>query len=107
VLDSQQLVCNPNLGEALIQVEVFDSAKQPVPGVEVVVNWDGGENHFFTGFKPEISPGYTDFTMTPGVVYTLRLAEGGQIIPGLTPAECESPGGDRYWGAWKLIFVQP
>jgi hypothetical protein len=41
------------------------------------------------------------------VVYTLRLADGGQIIPGLTPTECESPSGDRYWGAWKLVFVQP
>jgi hypothetical protein len=107
VLDTQELVCNPNLEQALIQVEVFDSANQPVPGVEVVVNWDGGENHFFTGFKPEISLGYTDFAMTPGVVYTLRLADGGQIIPGLTPTECESPSGDRYWGAWKLVFVQP
>lgn len=107
VLERQQLVCNPNLGEALIQVEVYDSAEQPVPGVEVIVTWDSGENHFFTGFKPEISLGYADFSMTPGVVYTLRLAEGGEIIPGLTPTECESPNGDRYWGAWKLVFVQP
>ncbi len=107
VLERQQLVCNPELEEALIQVEVFDSAGQPVPGVEVIVTWDSGENHFFTGFKPEISLGYADFSMTPGVVYTLRLAEGGQIIPGLTPGECESPGGERYWGAWKLTFVQP
>ena len=107
VLERQQLVCNPNLAEALIQVEVFDAAEQPVPGVEVIVTWDSGENHFFTGFKPEISLGYADFSMTPGVVYTLRLAEGGQIIPGLTPTECESPDGERYWGAWKLTFVQP
>ncbi len=107
VLDRQQLVCNPNLGESLIQVEVFDSAGQPVPGVEVVINWDGGENHFFTGFKPEISLGYADFVMTPGVVYTLRLADGGQIIPGLTPSECEGSGNTRYWGSWRLIFVQP
>lgn len=107
VLDRQQLVCDPNLGESLIQVEVFDSAGQSVPGVEVVVNWDGGENHFFTGFKPEISLGYADFAMTPGVVYTLRLADGGQIIPGLTPSECEGSGSTRYWGSWRLIFVQP
>jgi hypothetical protein len=115
VLDRQELVCDPNLAQtleqalekALIQVQVYDSAGQPVPGVEAIINWEGGENHFFTGLKPEINPGYSDFAMQPEVVYTLRLAEGGQIIPGLTPAECERSNGERYWGAWRLVFVQP
>jgi hypothetical protein len=111
VLDRQELVCDPDLVQpldlALVQVQVYDSAGKPVPGVESVINWDGGENHFYTGLKPEINPGYADFAMQPGVIYSLRLAEGGQIIPGLTPAECERTGGVRYWGAWRLVFVQP
>ena len=45
--------------------------------------------------------------MTPGVVYTLRLAEGGQIIPNLSASECEAADGNRYWGSWLLIFEQP
>lgn len=106
VLDSQELVCNPNIDPPLIQVETYDAADQPVPGVEVVVNWDGGEEHFFTGIKTEISPGYADFSMTPGTSYVLRLAEGGQPI-NLSASECESPNGARYWGSWKLVFVQP
>lgn len=111
VLDRQELVCDPDLIQplelALVQVQVYDSAGKPVPGVESVINWEGGENHFYTGLKPEINPGYADFAMQPGVIYSLRLAEGGQIIPGLTPAECERTGGLRYWGAWRLVFVQP
>lgn len=107
VLDRQQLLCDPDLIQALIQVQVYDAAGQPVPGVEAVITWEGGENHFFTGVKPEINPGYADFVMEPGVQYTLRLAEGGQIIPDLTPTECERTGGERYWGAWRLLFVQP
>jgi hypothetical protein len=115
VLDRQELVCDPQLAQtleqnqeqALIQVQVYDSAGQPVPGVEAIINWDGGENHFFTGLKPEINPGYSDYAMLPGVIYTLRLAEGGQIIPDLTPGECERSNGERYWGAWRLVFVQP
>ena len=107
VLDRQELVCNPDLPQGLLQVQVYDAAGQPVPGVEAVLNWEGGENRFFTGLKPEINPGYADYQMTPGVVYTLRLAEGGQIIPNLTPAECERSGGERYWGALRLLFLQP
>lgn len=107
VLLSRDLVCDPNLEEALIQVLAHDAADQPVPGVEVVVNWEGGENHFFTGLIPELGLGYADFSMTAGTTYTLRLAEGGEPITGLTPSECESGGGKRYWGSWRLIFSQP
>jgi hypothetical protein len=107
VLDRQELVCNTELTQALLQVQVYDSAGQPVPGVEAILSWEGGENRFFTGLKPEINPGYADYQMTPGVVYTLRLAEGGQIIPDLTPAECEGTGSKRYWGALRLVFLQP
>ena len=107
VLESRELVCNPNLGESLIQILALDAADQPVPGVEVVITWESGEDHFFTGLKPELGLGYADFNMTAGTTYTLRLAEGGQPIPGLTPSECESEEGNRYWGAWLLIFSQP
>jgi hypothetical protein len=106
-LKSEELSCKPDQGAPLMIVQTNDAAGQGVPSVEVVVAWEGGENHFFTGLKPELGLGYADFTMTPGVVYTLRLAEGGQVIPNLTPAECEGQDGGRYWGSWLLVFTQP
>jgi len=107
ILESEELSCDPALVTPLIIVQAYDAAGQGVRGVEAVVNWEGGESHFFTGLKPELGIGYADFTMTPGVVYTLRLAEGGQTIPNLTPKECEAEGGERYWGSWLLVFAQP
>jgi hypothetical protein len=107
VLDKRETICDQNLGEAQIQVETFDDQGQPVPGVEIVVTWEGGEEHFYTGLKPELGMGYADFTLTPGVSYNLRLAEGGQPITDLTAPECALSGGERYWGAWRLTFVQP
>lgn len=107
VLKSEELVCNPALGQSLIQVQAYDAAGQGVPAVEVVVTWEGGENHFFTGLKPEFGPGYADFSLTPGITYTLRLAQGGQPIPNLSAPECQSQSGERYWGTWLLTFVQP
>jgi hypothetical protein len=107
VLQNQQLVCDSSLTQPYIQVDVLDAAGQPVPGVEIVVRWDNGEEHFFTGLKPEMGLGYADFTMTPGVTYTLQLVLGSQPVNGLTPTECEAPGAGRIWGSWRLTFQQP
>ncbi|UCH59915.1 MAG: hypothetical protein JSV61_00145 [Anaerolineales bacterium] len=107
VLRNQEQLCDPNLEEPLIQVQTIDSAGQPVPAVEVIVNWETGEDHFFTGLKPELGLGYADFSMTPLTNYTLRLANGGQPISGLSAPECEAQGGERYWGTWLLVFEQP
>jgi len=104
LLQEQTLVCDPVQTASLIQVEVFDASGQEVPGVEVIVNWDGGEEHFFTGLKPELGLGYADFTMSTGITYVLRLADGGQSVPDLTPPECEGDAGTRYYGSWLLVF---
>lgn len=103
----QSVVCDPSIKQPLLQVEALDAAMQPVPGVEIIVITEQGEDHFFTGLKPEISLGYADFTMVPGQRYELRLAEGGDPIPDLAAQECETETGSRYWGSLKLIFIQP
>jgi hypothetical protein len=107
VLQETRLVCNNNQPEPLIQVEISDAAGQPVPSVELVVTWDGGEDHFYTGLQPELSIGYADFTMTPSVVYSIRVADGGQAVDALKAAECVSADNSRYWGSWFLTFAQP
>jgi hypothetical protein len=107
VLQDATQVCNPYLSAPRLEVEVRDSASQPVPSVELVVTWNGGEEHFFTGLKPELGLGYADFEMTMGTVYTLGLAEGSQPVENLTPVECAADDGSRYWGGWRLLFIQP
>ena len=107
VLQTTTLACNPNQSVPLIQVEILDAAGQPVPGIELVVTWDGGEDHFFTGLKSELGLGYADFVMTPDVVYTVQLVEGGEAGNDLSAAECLSEDGDRFWGSWMLKFIQP
>jgi hypothetical protein len=101
LIDSQQ-VCGQN-PQPLLQVQVNDAAGEPVAGVEFVVTWEGNHrDHFFTGFKPAVNPGYADFTMTPGVVYSLRLAAGGQPVNDLYAPGC--PGGTA--GGLLLTFAQ-
>lgn len=107
VLKDQTFICDTDLEGPLLIVLAESNSGQPLSGVEAIVNWEGGEDHFFTGLKPELGLGYADFAMTPGVIYSLRLADGGQPISDLTPAECETPRGERYWGAWQLLFTRP
>ncbi len=107
ILQDLAFICDPNLIAPLIQVLAFDAAGQPVPGVEVVITWDGGQETFFTGLKPDIGLGYADYEMTVDVLYTIRLTDGGEPVSGLTPVECEGEEGARFWGSWRVTFVQP
>jgi hypothetical protein len=108
VLESQELLCDPNQPTPLIQVLALDNAGQGLPGVEAVASWGANsESHFFTGLKSELGLGYADFEMTPGETYSLRLAKGGQPVPNLAPTECENSSGARQWGSWKFTFSQP
>jgi hypothetical protein len=106
ILKERQQVCDPSLPEALLQVQVTDAAGQPLPGVEIRVTWQGGEDFFFTGLKPELGVGYADFEMTEGNTYTAQLAAGSQIANDLTVPDCSQTGGANYWGGWLLVFSQ-
>lgn len=107
VLDNQILVCNPLIGEPQLQVFVSNAAGVGIPGVEVIVIWNGGEEHFFTGLKPDIDIGYADYVMQPEIAYTLQVADGGQLISNLSAPPCTTDDQDPYWGSWRLVFSHP
>lgn len=97
---NQQRVCLTDAPAPRIEVVTQDALLNPLPGVEVLVTWEGGADHFFTGFKPAHGPGYGDFTMSPDVSYTVALAEGSEAISGLRVEPCDN-GLD---GGWRLTF---
>lgn len=105
-IQSRKLICDPGQEKTLIQILVKDAAGNGVAGVSAFINWAGGQDLFTTGLKPELGRGYADFTMTPGLVYTLRLTESGQPLSGLKAEECETSRGVKYWGTWLLTFSQ-
>lgn len=107
ILLSNDKVCNPNLTDGLMQISVIDSHHHQMPGVEIIITWDGGEENFFTGFKPEIANGYADYMMQPSVSYTIRIAESGTPVPNLTAPTCTDSSGQTYTGGLHLAFQQP
>jgi len=106
-LAEQERVCDASLPGPLLQVIVLDAAGQPVPGVEVIVIWDEGQDHFFTGLKPELGLGYGDFLMEERVSYALQLGRGQETVTGLTAEDCVDEEGGFFPGSWRLVFVQP
>lgn len=105
-LIKQDIVCNPDLQSGLLQFTLIDSRRRQVAGIEITVTWAEGEDHFFTGFKPEIGNGYADFIMQAGTVYSVNVAEGGALVSSLFVPTCTDPNGAEYLGGLSLAFQQ-
>ena len=106
-LTGQESICDPNLPDGLLQVLVLNSNRRQMPGMEILITWEGGAENFFTGLKPELGNGYADYVMTPDVNYTVQLRVGSDIASGLTTPTCQTPDGATFLGGIKLTFQQP
>jgi hypothetical protein len=107
VLTGQEEICDPNLPDGLLQVVVLNSNRRQMPGMKIVITWDGGEEQFFTGLKPELGDGYADYLMSSDVTYSIQLAVGSEIANGISPSACQAPNGETFSGGMKLTFQQP
>ena len=97
---AQDAYCEKGEDVALLVVETQDALLNQLPGIEVLVTWEGGQDHLFTRFKPALGAGYGDFEMEPNVSYTIQLADGSPEISGLRIEPCE----DGFDGGWWLTF---
>ena len=107
-LMEQTEVCESAEANPLIQVIVQDVQGNPVPGVMIEVTMENSApSYFYTGLYPEINTGYADVQIVPGIAYSLRVGEGGQLITGLSSPQCSGDGGETFDGGLKLVFQQP
>jgi hypothetical protein len=105
-LKDKQKVCDASQ-PSMLQVEVFDSAGKPVPGVKIKVSWPpNNQDYFYTGLELNISAGYADFEMASKTVYAVQAGENGETANGLSTQDCTGTSG-TFQGGWKLKFVQP
>ena len=106
-LVGQDTICEPELAEGLLQIVVRDARRNQIPGAEIIVTWSGGEEHIFTGLKPELGHGYADYLMTPDITYSVRMADGGTPATGLSAPTCTASDGSEYLGGQSIIFQKP
>jgi hypothetical protein len=106
VLTKQATFCDP-AQPGLVQIILQYSSGQQAAGVELIMTWSGGEEHFFTGLKPELGNGYADFVLSPGVEYALSMNGGGTRVAKLIAPDCANKDGTSYAGGIHLEFKQP
>ncbi|MEB2334276.1 MAG: hypothetical protein OZ914_08175 [Anaerolineaceae bacterium] len=106
-LTGQEVLCDANLPDGLLQILVLNANRKQLPGAEVHIAWAGGKESFFTGLKPELGNGYADFIMTPDVSYTVQLALGSDVAAALLAPSCKASNGAPFTGGFKLTFQQP
>jgi len=106
-LVGQDTVCDPELAEGLLQIVVTNATRQQTPGAEIIITWSGGEEHIFTGLKPELGHGYADYLMTPDVSYSIRMADGGTPASGISAPTCTAADSSTYLGGQLITFQQP
>jgi hypothetical protein len=99
-------LCDPST-DGLLRVYVRDGTGNGVPGVQILVNWPGGEDRFFTGFKPEVDPGYADFEMKPDETYQVELVDvksdtAEEIGASLTDLCPDIPSDVQ--PSWQIVF---
>jgi hypothetical protein len=103
------VLCDETRG-GLLRIYVRDRLGLGMPGVEIAINWAGGEDRLFTGFKPDIDPGYADFQMEPDEHYQIKLvsvAAAGEL-PEITPGSenfCPDLPTDVE-PSWQIVFQQ-
>ena len=106
-LIGQDTLCDTELADGLLQVVVSNIIRKQIPGAEIIITWNGGEEHIFTGMKPELGNGYADFIMSPDVVYSVRMANGGTSASEVSAPECTSTDGELYQGGVYITYQQP
>jgi hypothetical protein len=108
ILQDSTAICDPTLGESLIQIIATNGEGEGVPGVALVISL--GPNlteSFFTGLKPEVGLGYADFSAEPGLTYTLEVPDSGLVVPDIEVPACQTESEDSYWGSWEVYITHP
>jgi len=90
-----------------IAIFVQDAAGKGLPGVRVRIQWNDGEDTFFTGMT-SIDPGYAEYEVQAGRSYSVSVMDGpSQMALGLSAdaldSNCPSDGKEHF-RAWRVIF---
>lgn len=88
----------------LIEVFVQDFNGEGVPGIEVRVRWNEGEDRFFTGLKPERGPAYADFQMEADKGYTIELPGRSDPSQQLVARACTTTSGAEAVILYRVVF---
>src|SRR5574341_69530 len=103
-LTARYILCEQSRRTGLIQVFVYDDLEQGLPGVAILIEWAGGSERIYTGLKSGIDPGYADFRMEPGLLYSVSVDGLSEPVVGVEAAECQTEDGQDSIQTVQLVF---
>jgi len=108
ILQDSSPICDPTLGESLIQIVATNNSGDGIPGVAIQVSLGTDPKEiFYTGLKPELGLGYADFSAEPGLTYQVEIPDSGLIISGIEVPTCQNESDESYWGSWEIYITHP
>ena len=108
ILQDSSPICDPTLGESIIQVIATNGAGEGIPGVNILISLGSDiKESFYTGLKPELGLGYADYSAEPGLTYQLELPESGLIVSDIEVPTCQNESEESYWGSWEVYVTHP
>jgi len=90
-----------DLTQEQLMVMVRDAEGEQLPNVELLVRWDGGEDRFVTGLKPDVGLGYADFGLERGRSYQLVVIGAPSQVQKIVAEPCE---GTSYLATWQVLL---
>jgi hypothetical protein len=108
ILQDSSPICDPTLGESLIQIVATNSSGDGIPGVAIQISLGTDPKEiFYTGLKPELGLGYADFSAEPGLTYQVEIPDSGLIISDIEVPTCQNESDESYWGSWEIYITHP
>lgn len=103
IIANIQTFCSVELA-GIIEVYVQWPGEGDQPGIPVRVSWDGGEDIFYTGLKPERGDGYADFQMEANRNYSVELPQRSRRSNPLAASQCTTESGERSTTSYRVVF---
>jgi len=108
ILQDSSPICDPTLGESLIQIVATNSSGDGIPGVAIQISLGTDPIEiFYTGLKPELGLGYADYSAEPGLTYQVEIPDSGLIISDIEVPTCQNESDESYWGSWEIYITHP
>jgi len=108
ILQDSSPICDPTLGESLIQIVATNGSGDGIPGVAIQISLGTDPIEiFYTGLKPELGLGYADFSAEPGLTYQVSFPDSGLIISDVEVPTCQNESDESYWGSWEIYITHP
>jgi hypothetical protein len=95
----QRRSCEGPSGKLIVTVLDVEGRQQS--NVELLMRWESGDDHFFTGLKPELGLGYADFALQKGETYQVQVVVDSEVAQGIVADACQN---SDQLASWYVVF---